>query len=143
MSQLICISRKLICISCIFLCLTANAQNLQLQGKFLNRESDTVRVQVWSDGAIVADQYTTDPFYALVLGDRKHYTIKTTSGSIEKYCTLICYLMDFENIQVDIDFSSRQNVMIYKPKRNSKTYTFLFYGSGTTRSRDITIYETN
>lgn len=127
----------------VFICLSANAQSLQLHGKFLNRESDTVRVQVWSDGESIVDKLTTDPFYAIILGDRKHYTIKTTSGSKEKYCTLICHWMEFESIQVDVDFASRQSVIIYKQRRGLKLLTFIFYGSGNTRSRDIKIYETN
>lgn len=134
---------KLIGAICIFLCFSANAQDLQLQGKLLNRQSDTVRVQVWSDGDLIVDRYTTNPFYALVLGERKHYTIKTTSGSVEKYCQLICYNMEFDNIQVDIDFRNRQSVVVYKPRKSSNKYTFIYYGSGTTATRDIPIYDTN
>lgn len=122
---------------------SANGQNIQLQGKLLNRQSDTVHIEVWSDGETIINTATTSPFYALVLGERPHYTIRISSGSIAKYCTLLCFNMEFENIQVDVDFKTRQSVLIYKNKRVTKSYNFLHYGAGNTRLREVAIYETD
>lgn len=138
-----CVLGNFICMICLFLCLTANGQSYQINGTFMNRESDTVRIQVWSDGHEITDYETSQPFYALILGDRKHYTIRTTSGSKEKYCFIITWNLENDNIQVDIDFRNSQSTIIYKEKKNSNNYTFIYYGSGSVRLREVKIYETN
>ena len=127
----------------LFLCLSANGQNIHITGKLLNRTSDTTRVQVWHEGRRIVDELRADPFYTLNLGDSPHYTIKFTSGSVEKNCFLICWNMTFDLVAIDIDFRSAQSIIIYKERKNSNSYTIIYYGSGNVRQREIKIYETN
>lgn len=133
--------KRLLTILLLLLALTSGAQNIQLTGKILHQESDTILVQAWHQGRLVAEQYRTDPFYTLTLGSLPYYDIKITSGSRSKHCYLICWNMSFELIQLDIDFSSSQSVVVYKERKSANYYTLLLYGVGQVRNREIKIHE--
>lgn len=134
---------KILLYIALLLCISANAQDIQVTGKLLNRETDTVHVQAWYQGELMAEQYRTDPFYTLTLGMRPYYDIVLTCGSKQKTCFLNTWNMTFELLQIDIDFQNKQSVSVYKEKKNSNTYTFIYYGFGSVRQREVKIYETN
>lgn len=115
---------------------------IQLHGKLIAAENDTVSITVWSNGELIGQELQEGVFYEMVLGEHPHYTIEFVSGSQVKYCTLICHFMEFESIPVDIDFRSNQNIIIYKKRKNSKAYIVVYYGSGATREQIIKPYET-
>lgn len=130
-------------ITLIFLASFAEAQEIQLHGRFFRTQNDTTRITIWSDGDLIGKSATTDSFYSLVLGNRPHYTIKMQSGSKTKYCHIFCQFMEFESIQLDCDFLSSQNVIIYKEKKSSKKYILLFQGPKQSRQMVLEPYETD
>lgn len=120
----------------------AQEREVQISGRLMAPTGDTTHVTVWSDGDLIGEDAITHRHYALILGDRDHYTIRFRSGSRIKYCHVLLVNMDLEHIQVDVNFASSASVVIYKHKARANQYTHLNYSSRGFHSRQYDKIET-
>jgi len=125
--------KSAILILALILATMAGAQDIQLHGLLLNSYNDTTRITVWSDGALIDHEATTNKHYSIPLGEHKIYTVKFESAGKIKYCILVTNFMELESIQSDVDFRSQNHAIIYMDKKKSNRYTHLIYGVGSTR----------
>jgi len=109
----------------IFLALTSQfltGQNAFLFGEIM--DSDSTRIEVWTDGEKLIDINVTDVHYSLQLGNREHYTIKFSSEGRAKYMHLINIGYKPEKIETDVDFKRYEHAIVWK-HRYSHTGTIL------------------
>lgn len=107
----------------------AFCQSIVIAGDIKN--ADTLSITVWSNGEQVLQQRTTDKVYALILGEKPHYTISFECFGTIKYAILITDRMKEETIRLPIDFNVKSNVIITKEKSgflSSQPITYRYYG---------------
>jgi hypothetical protein len=119
--------KPILAIFALLLCLSSQAQQIQLSGKLIGFDSESVSIKIFSDGVKIDELKTTDPFYAVVIGSHPHYTILFESGQKKKYCHIIMINMVYETINLDIDFRSRVDAIIVKRKRQVGQYNVITY----------------
>ena len=103
------------------ICQILTGQNAFLFGEIL--DSDSTRIEVWTDGEKLIDIAVTDVHYSLQLGNREHYTIKFSSAGRAKYMHLVNIGYKPEKIETDIDFRRYEHAIVWKQR---------YYQNGTT-----------
>lgn len=136
---------------CILICLCTlqgvsqpqESPDIRLGGLIYFPESDTIIIDIWSDGRTIGRKVITKKHYTLSLVEgAPHYTIRFTSGRRVKYLHLFCDYMHHEDIKADLDFRTSKSVRISKARRKAKNYTFEIYGDGSGRTEFVPIYNT-
>lgn len=120
---------------CICLCIcaftNANAQvAIQIHGRIISAPAEQMSITVWCDGELVAKSTERGLLYAIQLGEKPHYTLKFESAGVVKYCHIVAFNMGVEDIPVDVDFRSKQSVILIKKSSRQDRYTLLRYGVG-------------
>ena len=93
-------------------------QHILISGTLLS--SDTVRIEVFSDGRLIGEQVTTDQVYSVVLGQLPHYTIRFSSDGRAKYLHLINTGAHPEHFAVDLDFRRQEHLILFKTNENQR-----------------------
>lgn len=112
------------------------SQSIVIAGPIDN--ADTTHITVWSDGDLVLEQTTSDKVYALILGERPHYTIQFQCLGTIKYAHLITDRMEEETIRLPVNFNVKSNVLLTKEKSgflSSDPITYRYYGSHSFRKQ--------
>lgn len=107
----------------------AFCQSIVVAGNVQN--ADTLNITVWSNGEHVLSQQTTDKVFALILGEKPHYTIAFECFGTTKYAILITDKMKEETIRLSVNFNVKSNVLITKEKSgflSSDPITYRYYG---------------
>jgi len=112
-------------------CQIMTGQNAFLFGEIM--DSDSTRIEVWTDGEKFIDISVTDVHYSLQLGNREHYTIKFSSQGRAKYMHLVNVGYKPEKIETDIDFRRYEHAIVWK-----RRYTDSGTALSTYRTRKIT-----